>query len=365
MNTILLDELKSDTILESHVYYDDYFIVFPKYHRITDGDIKMARQHNLSPLFSSTETPITVEEGSPEASEESHEVVQLEKKEAKTSDVSDSMYESVLTSLKSIFSKAEKGEHLKLEDINKIAESTIEYSLNRTEEALLRISRGMMPEHRLEVHSLNTGILCALLASDVDMQENELVDMVAGALIHDIGILLLNEDEKINEVRKHTLFGFQYLEAFKEAHPSMVTPSLQHHEKGDGSGYPNQLLLESIETSARLVAICDSCDSNVSYLRFGQDLSLHMTKEDLFSWKKEDFDPEHFDRFIKTITGVFRPGRRVMLSDENIGIIKKTLMRFPLNPVIEVVADSIGVGLENPETIELVKRKDLWIKELS
>jgi HD-GYP domain-containing protein (c-di-GMP phosphodiesterase class II) len=145
----------------------------------------------------------------------------------------------------------------------------------------------------------------------------------------------------------------------------MVTPSLQHHEKGDGSGYPNQLLLESIETSARLVAICDSCDSNVSYLRFGQDLSLHMTKEDLFSWKKEDFDPEHFDRFIKTITGVFRPGRRVMLSDENIGIIKKTLMRFPLNPVIEVVADSIGVGLENPETIELVKRKDLWIKELS
>ena len=55
MDAIPLEGLKAGTVLNSHVYYDDYFIAIPKYHTITEEDIKMVKSYNLSPLYSSSE----------------------------------------------------------------------------------------------------------------------------------------------------------------------------------------------------------------------------------------------------------------------------------------------------------------------
>ncbi|UCB47397.1 MAG: HD domain-containing protein [Spirochaetota bacterium] len=368
MKELPLEDLKAGSVLESHVYYDDYFIVIPKYHSITEDDIRMVRSYNLSPLYSSAdipsisaeiegieETPKPEEVKVPPEHEEPQVVEPIVEEEVKSS------YESIISSLSRIFEQIEGGERIRLENIRLIATHAIEYSQTRKEEALLRISRGM-DDLRLEAHSLHAGILCMFLANGVNIIGSKLIDIVAGALMHDIGILLLNEDEKSRNLMKHTLYGYQYLKAIKDAPPFMVLPSLQHHEKSDGSGYPNKMLLKDIDTATKIVTICDSCDAQVSYIRYGNDLSVHMTKDELFSWKKEDFDPALFNQFTTTISSVFRMGRKVELSDDNIGKVKKTSLRFPLNPVIEIVADSIGVGLEKPVQIELMKSKDIFIK---
>lgn len=87
-----------------------------------------------------------------------------------------------------------------------------------------------------------------------------------------------------------------------------------------------------------------------------------MTKEDLFSWKKEDFDSRIFGVFTSAIGETFAEKRRVLLSDMTVGVVKKISARFPFNPVVDIITDSKGERPHEPKVIELLKNNEIWIE---
>ena len=136
-----------------------------------------------------------------------------------------------------------------------------------------------LKEKRYEVflHSLNVAYLtCEVffkcskrLSSKYD--EQYIKDTVTGALLHDIGkikisnrVLLkkgkLNELER-NEINKHTLYGYEMVKDnpyFSDLTKEII---LSHHEKIDGSGYPNKKKKKELKYGVRLVTVIDMFDA--------------------------------------------------------------------------------------------------------
>ncbi|SHM12293.1 HD domain-containing phosphohydrolase [Phytopseudomonas punonensis] len=122
-------------------------------------------------------------------------------------------------------------------------------------------------------HINRIGETSALVASVIGMDEAWIELLRQAAPMHDVGkigipdsILLkpgaLTEQERLI-MNEHPLIGFSIL---NDDHPSALTRmaaeiALNHHEKWDGSGYPNRLQGEQIPLSARIVALCDVYDA--------------------------------------------------------------------------------------------------------
>ncbi|RKX69965.1 hypothetical protein DRP53_06485 [candidate division WOR-3 bacterium] len=117
----------------------------------------------------------------------------------------------------------------------------------------------------VEGHAMGVAKAAVQLATAVGLQESEVAEIRIAALLHDLGKLgipeeILNKDGPLTEmemaeVRKHPQLGVEIMERFLT--PLMREAILYHHERWDGSGYPEGLKGESIPLPARIIAIAD------------------------------------------------------------------------------------------------------------
>lgn len=123
-------------------------------------------------------------------------------------------------------------------------------------------------------HAINTGLIAAMIALKLEYNENDIREIVLGAIFHDIGMILIpkeilckGEELAIEEkyiVNRHCELGVSMLSdcEFPELSKEII---LQHHEKIDGSGYPNALDGESILEQSQIVMIADEFDTSTTY----------------------------------------------------------------------------------------------------
>lgn len=125
-------------------------------------------------------------------------------------------------------------------------------------------------------------------------------------LLHDVGkigvpdsILKKSDsltDEEIKKVREHPVIGAHILSSIKEM-PSLAAGAKYHHERYDGSGYPNGLAGENIPEQARIIAIADSYDVMVSRGEFSQSA----IRDEIEKGKGTQFDPKFADIMLEII----------------------------------------------------------------
>ena len=121
-------------------------------------------------------------------------------------------------------------------------------------------------DHETEGHSRRVVELTLRIARAMGMREDELVHIRRGALLHDIGKMGVPDqilqkpgplDEKEWEImRQHPVYAYQWLSPIQYLNKVLDIPYC-HHEKWDGSGYPQGLQGERIPLAARLFAIVD------------------------------------------------------------------------------------------------------------
>lgn len=399
MEEILLTDFAPGKIIKRYIYIPGNFIVFSRYHTPTENDINRLKRFNLEGFFygkdeiqfleTSPDIPdILIDKPDSSAMEPKsiisqpdtekifevqkqedtiqHDVIQSEKKEDEASQEVQlihgeiTIYGSTVALLHREFSLISKGNKIDVSRIFKITSIILNYVSKTKEEALLQVSRGRS-KYRLEIHSVNTGILAALISYHLQVKGKDLINVVSGALMHDVGILLLPNSSNIDAAKKHTLYGFQFLKSIKNIDPVLVMPSIQHHEKAHGNGYPNSITLENIEFSSRITSICDSFDNQISFIKFGNDISIHSTNDELLGWKKEDFDQKIFIASVNVINSIFKNNSIVILNSGELAVIKKVGIRFPLNPVVLIIADKNGNKVREQKIIDLIRAKNIWI----
>ncbi len=159
-------------------------------------------------------------------------------------------------------------------------------------------------------HSARVARLALGLADKLALNTEAKKDLELGCLLHDIGKIhvpdaVLNKQAKLDqdeysELTKHPLLGSKILE---------LTPSLRkyipavkhHHERFDGTGYPDQLSGDAIPLHAQIVALADTYDAMTSSRPYRKGLSREETIDEIRSCSGSQFNPELAELFIDVV----------------------------------------------------------------
>jgi HD-GYP domain-containing protein (c-di-GMP phosphodiesterase class II) len=229
-------------------------------------------------------------------------------------------------------------------DINErarlIAEDLIE-SYERYPDAMLGAVHLIHDYDYTLCHPLHISILVAMLCKELDVPMTERISIVCAALTENIAMNeLQNEmqnqsggitDAQRELIRAHPQLGAETLERAGIDDPIWLESIRQHHEKADGTGYPDGRTTDEIELGARLISICDTYSAMVSSRAYRTPMAPNQVLKELFLSKGKEFDETLSLHFIKDI-GVYPPGACVKLINGESGIIiaRQRNVLFPI-----------------------------------
>lgn len=188
---------------------------------------------------------------------------------------------------------------------------TIEQLWMGLEQTVVGWSRALeLSEREPAGHTYRVAETSLLLARKLGMSMEEQVDVVWGALLHDVGMLgvpesIIQKPGKLDVAERtlleqHPNIARQLLSPIEILNKAAVIP-YYHHERFNGTGYPNRLVGEEIPLAARLFAIADVWDA----LNFDQPFRPAWKKEDILEHlvdnKGKHFDPDMVDAFISLV----------------------------------------------------------------
>lgn len=159
-------------------------------------------------------------------------------------------------------------------------------------------------------HSLNVANYARLTAKYMGLSEQEAEKLYRGGLLHDIGKIAMQDDvlnnlgnldpEDMETIKKHPELGAETVKRLSMLHE--ITPIiLYHHERYDGSGYPEGLGGEAIPLQARIMAVCDTFDAMTSVRPGMGGMSIHRALNELQEQSGTKFDPEVIRAFVRAI----------------------------------------------------------------
>ncbi len=155
-------------------------------------------------------------------------------------------------------------------------------------------------DHTSHKHLQRVRIYAVEVARELAFPEQEIDALRAAALLHDIGKLAIPEHiinkpgrltpEEFEKMKIHTIVGAEILQ--RVAFPYPVAPIVRsHHERWDGTGYPDRLKGEQIPPGARVLAAVDCLDALASHRQYRNAMSLDDSMEAVESMSGTAFDP--------------------------------------------------------------------------
>ena len=164
-------------------------------------------------------------------------------------------------------------------------------------------------DHYTHSHSENVSRYAEFIAREMKLDSQTLQDVIDACQLHDVGKIGVHDyiltkpgkltPEEFEEVKLHALKGAQILEplTFLENVTKIVK---QHHERYDGTGYPQGLKGEQISIGARIMAVADSYDSMVSARPYRMNpLSEEEAIEEIKNNSGTQFDPKIVEAFLR------------------------------------------------------------------
>ena len=161
------------------------------------------------------------------------------------------------------------------------------------------------------VHAYRLAEFAVATARKLGQSEEDLHLMRLGAILHDIGkigipdtILYkpgpLTEEEWV-VMRTHSVIGRQILEEIGGVFQQLATIIVAHHERWDGTGYPNQLAGEAIPVHARILTVVDAFDAMTSRRVYREPLSTLQARAELLRCSGNQFDSQVVEAFLQVL----------------------------------------------------------------
>lgn len=237
--------------------------------------------------------------------------------------------------------------------------------LNQSKTTLLDMLSVLGTEDKdfLFAHGLNVALICNYTASWFSLTEEEKKILILCGFYYDIGKFLIPKEiiwkqgkltnEEFDTMKKHPVLGYSLLQNIN-IDPNIKLATLMHHERCDGSGYPQKLVEEKINKFAKIIAILDAYEAMTSYRSYREPLCPFKVVEIL---ERDGFGKYDTDFYLTFRTRIVEEyiGKEVMLNDGTVCkviLINKQALSRPM-----VMSDSGNY-------IDLSKEKQLSIEKL-
>ena len=244
----------------------------------------------------------------------------------------------------SMFSEARMGKALSQDDALPIVEE-ISTSVMRNPGALISLARLKDKDDYTYMHSVAVCALMVSLARQMGLNDEQVRQAGLAGLLHDVGkmmvpLKILNKPGKLTDaefdaVKSHPAKGHQMLLEGNGISAISLDVCLHHHEKMDGSGYPEKLAGKQISLYAKMGAVCDVYDAITSNRPYKNGWEPAESLRKMAEWSKGHFDDVIFHAFVKSI-GIYPIGSLVRLQSNHLGVIIEQTGKSLLLPVVKV-----------------------------
>lgn len=262
----------------------------------------------------------------------------------------------------SMFQEARMGKAIEAEAAAPLVEE-ISNSVLRNPGALISLSRLKAADDYTFMHSVAVCALMIALARQLGLDEAQTREAGMAGLLHDLGKALipaeiLNKPGKLSEaefaiVKSHPEEGYKLLLAASGVGETTRDVCRHHHEKIDGSGYPDGLNDEKLSLFAKMGAVCDVYDAITSNRPYKAGWCPGESIQRMAEWKGH-FDPGIFQAFVKSL-GIYPIGTLVKLASGKLGVVIEQNEKSLLKPKVRVFFSTRSLSYLRPEIIDLAR----------
>ncbi|MEG0017688.1 MAG: HD-GYP domain-containing protein [Hydrogenoanaerobacterium sp.] len=213
-------------------------------------------------------------------------------------------------------------------------------------------------------HSLSVAVISIAIGAKMELSKEKLALLGTAALLHDIGKLdvpieIITKparltDDEFTTIKNHPQLGANHLMENNEHQEEIYQGVLMHHEKYDGTGYPNGLRGEEIPLFARIISIADVYDALTATRPYRKPMQPQEAMEYIMANGGTVFDFDIINIFLQVIEP-FPVGCCVKLSDGRFAVVTAPSKSIPLRPVVQTVDNySKTLDLSNDVTLSSI-----------
>lgn len=248
----------------------------------------------------------------------------------------------------SFMSNVKIGAAVDVAAIHQLADD-LQNSVIRNPNALGCLGRIRDKDNYLLEHSVNLSVLMTLFGQYRKLSADVLHQTVVGALLHDLGKILTPDDilhkegrltaAEFEVMKLHARQSRDILLATEGIGELTVVTAAQHHERVDGTGYPEGLKGEEISIYGRMVAIADVYDAITADRVYHKGMTPTQGLKKLLEWSDSHLDATLVQDFIHCV-GLYPVGSLVLLESGRLGVVTETNEDDLRLPVVRVMYHS-------------------------
>ena len=255
------------------------------------------------------------------------------------------------------------GGEIKTENVERVVEKMVD-SIFCNADALLSLTRIREKDEYTYMHSMGVCILMISFGKHLGFDSQQLKEVGIGGMLHDVGKMKVPQDillsarklsdEEFEKMREHVVFSRTLLEQTNNI-PAIATQiAAEHHERADGTGYPEGLTQKEISLYGQAVAIVDVYDAMTSKRAYQRRYPPTEVLGKLYEWSEYHFNKDLVQKFIRCM-GIYPVGSLVHLESGLLGLVLGHGVES-LKPLVRVIYDTkknnpvmpYDVDLSNP-----------------
>ena len=264
--------------------------------------------------------------------------------------------------LTEMFHEARMGKAISTDKAQNLVED-IALSVMRNSNALLGLARLKTANDYTYMHSVAVCALMISLAKQLGLSDEIVREAGTAGLFHDLGKMavpasILDKpgkltDEEFISIKNHPRAGYELLLGIEGISEMTLDVCLHHHEKMDGSGYPDKLSGDQISLYAKMGAVCDVYDAITSNRPYKEGWCPAESLSKMAEWSKGHFDEKIFQAFVRSV-GIYPVGTLVSLQSGKLGVvIEQVVGKSLLKPKVRTFFSTRSMVHTPPELLDL------------
>lgn len=263
--------------------------------------------------------------------------------------------------VRTVMQDARLGKAVELDNVSPVVQNITE-SILRNSGALLGLLRIKTKDDYTFLHSVSVCTLLVAFCRSRGMDEETIYQAGIGGLLHDTGKALVPDhilnkagrltDEEFAIIKKHPRDGYDILRQSPEIGEIPLDITLHHHERRDGSGYPDMQAAGQISELAQMAAIVDVYDAITSDRCYHKGMPAADALRKIYEWSKFHFNPALTQEFMRCV-GIYPVGTMVMLESGRLGVVVEPHETNLLTPKVNVFFNTRSQTYIRPELLDL------------